>query len=352
MSDIKKLFELDRIARRDAEKYPKKREVYDFLLNEEGKHFTGLVGPRGVGKTVVLKQLAQNIEDSFYLSLDTADVPDLFEMIKDLSQQYKLKVFLLDEIHFHKGYERELKIIYDFLDVRIIFSSSVSLSLYESAYDLSRRVLLKNIYPFSFREYIYFKEDVELPKLTIQDIVNRQYSAAHLRVEYLFPRYIQGGLFPFSFNEPDVLPMLKNVIAKIINQDIPAVKTLNTEELALIEKVIRFIGKSGVDGISYSSVSKNVGITKYKAENYIHLLEKAFVLNVIFPAGTNVLKEPKVLMFLPYRLLYREKDQAMGGLREDFFAEVLTSGGVPFKYLKPPGGPKPPTFYWRLKRAI
>ena len=318
MSDIKKLFELDRIARRDAEKYPKKREVYDFLLNEEGKHFTGLVGPRGVGKTVVLKQLAQNIEDSFYLSLDTADVPDLFEMIKDLSQQYKLKVFLLDEIHFHKGYERELKIIYDFLDVRIIFSSSVSLSLYESAYDLSRRVLLKNIYPFSFREYIYFKEDVELPKLTIQDIVNRQYSAAHLRVEYLFPRYIQGGLFPFSFNEPDVLPMLKNVIAKIINQDIPAVKTLNTEELALIEKVIRFIGKSGVDGISYSSVSKNVGITKYKAENYIHLLEKAFVLNVIFPAGTNVLKEPKVLMFLPYRLLYREKDQAMGGLREDF----------------------------------
>ena len=344
MADIKKLFEFDQSARRDAGKYPKKREIYDVLLNERGEHFTGLVGPRGVGKTVVLKQLALNIEDSFYLSLDTVEIPDLFELVKELSEHYKLKVFLLDEIHFHKEFERALKIIFDFLDVRIIFSSSVSLSLYESAYDLSRRVLLKKLFPFSFREYIYFTEDVELPKLSIQDIVNRGYSAAHLRFDYLFPKYIQGGLFPFSLKEPDVLSTLKNVIAKIINKDIPSVQILKTEELTLIEKVVTFIGKADVDGISYSSVAKNVGITKYKAENYIHLLEKAFVLNAIFPAGTNVLKEPKVLMFLPYRLLYRELDAAIGGLREDFFAEVLASRDIPFKYLKSTRGAKTPDF--------
>lgn len=344
MIDIKKLLELDRMARRDAEKYPKKRDIYDFLYHEKGDHFTGLVGPRGVGKTVVLKQLALNIDDSFYLSLDAANVADLFELIKLLSQQYRLKVFLLDEIHYYKGFERALKIIYDFLNVRIIFSSSVSLSLYESTYDLSRRVLLKKLFPFSFREYIYFMEDVELPPLKLQDIIENRFSPSYLRFEYLFPRYLQGGLFPFTLREPDALSILKNVIAKIINKDIPAVQALKTEELILIDKVIQFIGKSDVDGISYSSVAKNTGITKYKAENYIHLLEKAFILNAIFPAGTNVLKEPKVLMFLPYRLIYREWDDAIGGIREDFFAEVLASRDISFKYLKSTRGAKTPDF--------
>ena len=81
---------------------------------------------------------------------------------------------------------------------------------------------------------------------------------------------------------------------------------------------MKFISKSYVDGINYSSISRNVGITKYKAESYIRLLEKAFVLNVVFPIGTNVLKEPKVLMCLPIRLLYQDVNQALGGMREDF----------------------------------
>jgi hypothetical protein len=38
------------------------------------------------------------------------------------------------------------------------------------------------------------------------------------------------------------------------------------------------------------------------------------------PKGTNVLKEPKVLMFLPFRLLYSELQQCLGAIREDFFA--------------------------------
>lgn len=54
------------------------------------------------------------------------------------------------------------------------------------------------------------------------------------------------------------------------------------------------------------------------------LLSQAFILNPICPKGTNVLKEPKVLMFLPFRLLYRDWDECIGGIREDFFAEMLT----------------------------
>ena len=45
----------------------------------------------------------------------------------------------------------------------------------------------------------------------------------------------------------------------------------------------------------------------------MYLVEQAFVLQRIFPKGTNLLKEPKVLMALPYRLLFRELDDAVGG---------------------------------------
>ncbi len=83
--------------------------------------------------------------------------------------------------------------------------------------------------------------------------------------------------------------------------------------------MLEFIGRSGIDGIKYSSLSKNCSVTKYKAEQYVSLLEKAFILHQVFSKGINVLKEPKVLMALPYRLLYRDYDDALGALREDFF---------------------------------
>ena len=49
-----------------------------------------------------------------------------------------------------------------------------------------------------------------------------------------------------------------------------------------------------MDGINYSSVSANVGVSKYKAEKYVDYLERSFILTRVFPAGSNVLKEPKV----------------------------------------------------------
>ena len=44
------------------------------------------------------------------------------------------------------------------------------------------------------------------------------------------------------------------------------------DELENIEKLVRFIGLSGIDGINYSSAAQNIHITKYKAERYITFL--------------------------------------------------------------------------------
>ena len=342
--NLNQFLELDKLAREDGKQYPKKRELHNQIISEKGKHFIGIVGPRGVGKTVLLKQIAIETKNSFYLSADTLEENNLFEIVKILIERYKVKLLLLDEVHFQKEYEQKLKKIFDFLNIKLIFTSSVSLSIFESSYDLSRRVKLLYLYPFSFREYLFFKEDVSLPALTLDKIIKKQWPSEYLRYEYLFEDYLKGGLLPFSLEEADIYSILKNILEKTIRKDIPSVAGLQVDELNDIEKTLKFIGKSPVDGINFTSVSKNVGITKYKAEQYVHLLEKAFVLNPVFPEGTNVLKEPKILMYLPFRLLYKSYDEAIGAIREDFFAEILRMKGKAFSYLKTKRGAKTPDF--------
>jgi uncharacterized protein len=272
---------------------------------------------------------------------------DLFDLVKTLHETMRIRLFLLDEAHVYPRFEADLKKLYDVLDIRVIFTSSTALGMYESGYDLSRRVLLKTLYPFSLREYAGFKYGQEFDALTLPDIIEKTIPMNVFKAGEHFLSYIQGGLMPFALREPRPLALLENILNTIIHKDIPHIARLLTDELDKIERLIRFIGLSGVDGINYSSAARNVHITKYKAEQYITLLERAFVLHRVFPIGTNVMKEPKIVMALPYRLLYRPLDEAIGGLREDFFVEAFRSLGKEVFYLKSMRGQKTPDYLMR-----
>ncbi|WP_456443289.1 hypothetical protein [Caldithrix abyssi] len=89
----------------------------------------------------------------------------------------------------------------------------------------------------------------------------------------------------------------------------------------------------------------------YKAERYVQLLERTFILNVVMPIGTNVLREPKITMNLPYRLLFRSFEDAIGALREDFAVEMLKAAGYEFFYLKSTRGEKTPDYFVRTKEG-
>ena len=342
---IDRLLQLHDLAKRECAEYPRKRFIYESLMRDEGRHFTGIVGARGTGKTVLLRQYALEHEDAIYLSADTLDPDeDAWGIIRKLHQHYGFRTFLLDEIHFLPDPTSLLKRLYDFLGVHVLFSSSVALAMRASAHDLSRRVRLLDLRVFSFREYLAFTQRLSLLPLTLEQIAAGQWEANHLRAGRFFDEYLRGGLLPFSLEEPEPLGFLENIIEKVITTDIPSVVRLMIDELDAIRRLLRFIGRSAVDGINYSSLSRNLGITKYKAEQYVSCLERAFILHQVFPAGTNVLREPKVLMAPPCRLLYRDYEDAVGGLREDFFAESMKQAGIRFQYLKSTRGAKTPDY--------
>ena len=343
---ISRLMELHELARKAAASYPHRRFLYEELRPPTGRNFTGIVGPRGSPKTVMLRQYARSHEDACYLSADTFEPDeDPWDILRSLQQHYGFRTFLLDEVHFLPEATALLKRLYDFLDAQVIFSSSVALAMRASAHDLSRRVRLLELHNFSFREYVYFKQGGAPPRFGLQDLAEGKWTPEHLRAGAHFEDYLfRAGILPFALEEPEPLPFLRNILDKVIAQDIPRVARLALDELDAIRKMLRFVGRSGVDGINYSSLSRNIGITKYKAGQYVDCLESTFILHRFLPLGTNVLREPKILMAPPCRLLYRDRDDAVGGLREDFAVAMLRQAGVEFGYLKSTRGKKTPDY--------
>ncbi len=346
------MLSLDRQAVERVNKFPHRRFIVRTADELPGRPFVAVIGPRGVGKTVFLRQLRKKYEKGMYISADTLPLDSsLKDTIRFFAEQYGIEQFFVDEIHFIPNYAAELKELYDFTPYRIWFSSSVALSLHSSSWDLSRRVRIIKMLPFTFREYLFFRYAIDVPKLNIEDALFRPVDPVYLRQEAYFHEYLNGGLYPFLLEPGAALEQFKNIIAKIVNDDIPnADKKTSTEDILVIKKMLQFLGKAPVDGINYSSVSKNLGITKYKAEKFLGVLENSFLIKRVFPKGTNVLKEPKVLMELPYRLLYRPYTECIGELREDFFAEAMEQHGIDFTYAKTTRGKKTPDYVINFER--
>jgi predicted AAA+ superfamily ATPase len=99
--DLGRLMELDRRAKALGGAREHRRDLYGIVEREEGKHFMGIVGPRGAGKTILLQQLAHAKEDGFYLSADSLERgTDLFDLVRELTERYRYTTFLVDEIHY------------------------------------------------------------------------------------------------------------------------------------------------------------------------------------------------------------------------------------------------------------
>lgn len=339
------LLRLHEAAVQDGARHSLRRALLERVQEDQGRHAVGIAGPRGAGKTILLRQLAAARADAFYVSADTLDpAADLYSLAEALSATGRFGLLLVDELHFLRGGFAALKKIADFLPLRIVFTSSVAVALKESAYDLSRRVRVYDLDYFSYAEFLRFRYGRDLPALSLDDLIDGRWTAEHAVSGGHFEEYLRGGLLPFSLEEPDPLPLLRNTLATVVEKDVPQVLRLTVQEIPMVRSVLEFAGRSGVDGINVTSVAANVGVTKHKAAKYLEALEAAFVIQRVFPAGTNVLREPKVLLVPPVRLLYRDMQDAQGGLREDFFALSMRQAGLPFAYLKGPRGQKRPDF--------
>jgi predicted AAA+ superfamily ATPase len=117
----------------------------------------GILGSRGIGKTTFMLQYLKefDFEKTLYFSANSILSSDvtLYEIAENFSK-YGGEILAIDEIHKYRDFEVELKEIYDFLDIKVLFSGSSALRLEHSKADLSRRAVLYRFKGLSFREFL------------------------------------------------------------------------------------------------------------------------------------------------------------------------------------------------------
>ena len=180
-------------------------DFYRYKYDEvdwEGR-LTGIVGPRGVGKSTMVLQYIKShrseglhlyviADNAYFTSHSLIQLAD--EFVKDGGTH-----LYIDEIHKYKDWSRELKQIYDsYPSLKVGFTGSSVLDIYKGFADLSRRAPVFMMQGLSFREYLMLRHGIEMPVYTLSDIIAQK--AVFENVDHplpLFRDYLQKGYYPF-----------------------------------------------------------------------------------------------------------------------------------------------------------
>ena len=183
-----------------------KREVYD-RINWEPR-IIGIKGPKGVGKSTLLKQ---HIRESFpddskilYASLDHIwfngnSLDDLVEYHYTHGGTH----LFLDEVHKYKNWQWGIKNIYDnYPSMNVVFTGSSMLQIGQGNVDLSRRTSMNTVNGMSFREYLAFEGVLHWDKVSLEDILTKHVEIAteitkQVHVLDYFRDYLKHGYYPF-----------------------------------------------------------------------------------------------------------------------------------------------------------
>ncbi len=327
-----------------------KRGLYQ---NFQPGRLTGLSGPRGVGKTTLMlqyiKEYLYHDRKVFYFSADAVyfQQTTLIEYINELYKFEGRRIFFIDEIHQYKNWVQELKNIYDsFPDVKVLFSGSSMLDLIEGGHDLSRRVNMYHLPGLSFREYLLFAENIELPVVPFKDLLQNPEHYARLglieKILGHFRTYIEVGYYPFVFEEPSTYhERVMRIIKKIIFEDIPNRYDLKTANLYLFKKLLGYLASIPPGETNTNSIAKHVGVAHQTIEHYLHILESVGLVHLLYPyeGGGLHLRKPQKIFVHNTTLMHTlqafvGRDLYKGTLRELYFIQALRDANQSLFYSK------------------
>ena len=297
----------------------------------------GIVGARGVGKTTFLIQYLKKLDMPFskklYISADTITISSLFAVAEAFSKE-EGEVLVIDEIHKYHNFEKELKMIYDILDLKVIFSGSSALQIDNAKADLSRRAVIYHVYGLSFREFIELKKNISLKCFTLEEILKDHVDIAYallkeFNLTLLFREYLESGYYPFYFEDQETyLIRLNETVNTVIEVDIPSVFPIEYDSISNIKKLVRLVCSSH----PYTPNIKELLQKMDMGENYkglyrfLDYLHKAKILNVMRAKtkGDNIFTKPDKVYLNNTNLhaAYCEQSQK-GTVREVFFASML-----------------------------
>ena len=317
-----------------------RRFLFENIYSSTSK-IVGIYGSRGVGKTTLMLQVLQSFdyetEEVLYLSCDHpvfADV-SLYAFVEYFYERGG-KCLLIDEIHEAKNFEQELKSIYDFLDIKIIFSGSSAVKITNASF--ARRYSMFRLPALSLREFIELQLDIELDSYTLENLtsdhtayadeINKKLSRE--KILKLYHDYITFGAYPYYLNDRESYNQkMVDTINTILYTDVALLYKVPASKVELLKKLLITICVSKPLELSIEKLSTRVGVSKVTLYNYIDYLHRAELLrHVTYEAKRFKSMQKPDKLYLAHPNLFGAlcKKSEVGTMRETFFASMASFG--------------------------
>ena len=299
-----------------------------------------IIGARGTGKTTLMLQyIKQNLnpDKAFYMSLDDLHFSNnrLVDVVYKLRQE-GVTDFFIDEVHKYpyNTWAQELKNIYDsYPELRVVFSGSSILNIYKGNADLSRRAINYELFGLSFREYLAFEGIVNIPPVSLPDLLSRHKEIAMeitkgIKIIPLFRQYLQSGYFPYykeglhSYQQ-----RLLNTVSAVLETDLPAVEKIEFISVQKLKRLLSTIAGMVPFTPNMVQLGNSVDIQRSNLPRSLNLLEKARMLGLLREVGKKLkdLSKPSKIYLDNPNLAYSlgNDNPNKGNLRETFFYNQL-----------------------------
>lgn len=302
------------------------RYMYDRVIWED--RMIGIIGPRGVGKSTMVKQFIlshSDRQDWLYVSADHTYFSS--STLTDLADEFVKeggRYLVIDEIHKYHGWSRELKQIYDsHAGLNVIFTGSSILDIKKGSADLSRRVLIFEMQGLSFREYLKLFKNIDLPVYTLDEILAHKVTLpSDIHPLPLFREYLTRGYYPFC-SLPGYDIRLQQVIAQTMEVDIPQFAGMNVSTARKLRKMLDIISKMAPFKPSFMNLATELKVSKNDVPDYMLYLEQAGMIGQLRDdtGGIRGLgKVEKVYIDNPNLMNVLAGDEPnKGNMRETFF---------------------------------
>jgi len=315
-----------------------KRFIYNKINFDE--KLIGIRGAKGVGKTTLIKQYLNSLnldnDEILYVSLDNSIVTQKILEITEEAYKRGIKVIAFDEIHFQRDFEQDLKTIYDFYDIKVLFSGSSAIAL--SSPDLSRRAVVYDVPILSFREFLELKLDTKFDSITLDELINNHSNITSniikdIRPLKYFKEYLEYGAYPFFLdsNHDTYLMKLLEVVNKTLESDLLYLFKIDTSNIIVLKKLLFLLCENPPGDFSLTNISREAGINIKTLYNYIEALLKGKLIHLLYYniKGNALFQKPdKILLDNPNLFHVLCNNQNSGSIRESFFISCLYNHNI------------------------
>ncbi len=277
-----------------------------------------LMGPRRVGKTVMLTQAVQKLIDDgiaprrvCYVSVDTPTYTGIalerlltwFMEIHGHGRGESLYM-IYDEIQYHPDWERHLKSLVDsYPTIRFVASGSAAAALKmksdESGAGRFTDFLLP---PLNFAEFLEFK-GIAKAGGSVEDVFSGLTGISVKQLNGAFVDYINYGGFPEAVLKDEVRTSMDRFVAndivdKVLLRDLPSLYGIqDTQELKRFFTVLAY--NTGME-VSFEGLAKASGVAKNTLRKYLDYLEAAFLISRLYRVDLNAKRFRRVTHFKVY----------------------------------------------------